>query len=67
MGRYKETLGRGRMILDLPPLFQMAIRLRAVKNGMTTGEVVAIAVQKTFEEDIVEAKQALAEQNKEEK
>lgn len=44
------------MIVELPPEVQMAIRLRAVKAGMTTGEVVAEAVRLTFPADVEEAK-----------
>jgi hypothetical protein len=52
---------RSRMILELPTHVQMAIKLRAVKKGMTTGAVVCEAIQKVFESDIQEAKNALAE------
>ena len=46
---------RSRMILDLPPDVQMAIRLRAVKDGCTTGEVVERAVRQTYPVDVREA------------
>jgi hypothetical protein len=46
---------RSRMIVDLPADIQMAIRLRAVKTGKTTGEVVAEAICSLFAEDVAEA------------
>lgn len=52
---------RNRMIVDLPSEVQMAIRLRAVKNNATTGDVVAEAVQNTFASDMAEAKAVLAD------
>lgn len=53
-----------RMIFDLPDDVQMAIRLRAVKDRMTTGEVVSHAIERTFGEDIQEARALLAEREK---
>ena len=47
---------RSRMIVDLPRDVQMSIRLRAVKNGWTTGEVVACAIKQAFPDDIIEAR-----------
>jgi len=45
----------GRMILDLPPEVQMAIRLRAAKNRITTGQVVTDAVRAAFPGDVADA------------
>lgn len=50
-----------RMIVELPREVQMAIRLRAVKSGMTTGEVVSEAIQRTFPEELKQSKQTLRE------
>lgn len=46
---------RTRMIVDLPLDIQMAIRLRAVKNGVKTGDIVAEAIRTAFPEDVREA------------
>ena len=54
---------RNRMIVDLPPDVQLAIRIKAVKSNTTTGDVVCEAVQQTFSKYIEEAREALAEQN----
>lgn len=51
---------RNRMILDIPAEIQMAIRLRAVKSGITTGEVVEAAVIEMFPEDVAQARTELA-------
>ena len=56
-----EQNERNRMILEIPSEVQMAIRLRAVKSNMTTGDVVREAVQHRFGKDIEEARAALAE------
>lgn len=52
---------RSRMILDIPPEVQMAIKLRAVKNGWTTGEVVAEAMWHRFTSDMEDAAQIARE------
>ena len=49
------------MIVDIPLEVQMAIRLRAVKNNCTTGEVVEAAVVYTYPEDIKEAAEVIQE------
>lgn len=46
-----------RMILDLPREIQLTIRLRALKSGTTTGEVVEEAMRLAFPEEIKEAKE----------
>lgn len=51
---------RPRMILDLPPEVQMAIKLRAVKDDCTTGTVVAAAIAQVFPADLAEARNVLA-------
>ncbi len=48
-----------RMIFDVTPEVQMAIRLRAIKAGVTTGEVVRLAIDQVFHEDVEEAKRTL--------
>ncbi len=53
-----------RMIFDLPPEIQMAIKLRAIKNDVTTGAIVAEAIIATFGSDFEEAKQVLADTEK---
>ena len=53
---------RTRMIVDVPPEIQMAIKLRAVKNNITTGEVVREAIERAFPKDIEEARIAIREQ-----
>ncbi len=55
---------RIRMIVDLPLEIQMAIKLRSVKNGVTTGAVVMEAVEKMFPADVIEAKAALKDAKK---
>jgi len=50
------------MIVDIPSEVQMAIRLRAVKSGVTTGDVVTQAVQQAFCKDLEEARNVLADQ-----
>jgi hypothetical protein len=62
-----ENHARNRMIVDLPSEVQLAIRLRAVKSGTTTGNVVCEAVQSTFANDVEEARAALAEQQQSQK
>jgi hypothetical protein len=46
------------MILDLPVEIQMAIKLRAVKDGVTTGGVVDRAIREVFPADVMEAEAA---------
>lgn len=46
---------RRRMIFDLPPCLQMAIRLAAMKQSVTTGEIVAQAMHNSYPNDVVEA------------
>jgi hypothetical protein len=62
-----DTYDRARMIFDLPSDVQMAIRLRAVKNAMTTGDVVSEAIQQAFGDDLTEARTVLADQRQEAK
>lgn len=57
------TAERNRMIVDIPLEVQMAIKIRALKNNVTTGEIVSEAVKKMFPKDLHEAKAALAELN----
>ena len=57
-----EANERNRMIVDLPPDVQMAIRLAAVKSNITTGSVVCEAVQQAFSRELDDARVALAEQ-----
>lgn len=52
---------RNRMIVDIPVDVQMAIRLQAIKQQVTTGEVVAQAVEKVFPDDLREARETLSE------
>jgi hypothetical protein len=52
---------RTRMIFELPTEVQMAIRLRAVKSDVTTGEVVCEAVKNTFRQDLEDARTALTQ------
>jgi hypothetical protein len=59
-----DNFERGRMIFDLPSDVQMAIKIKAVKSSMTTGEVVCEAVMKVFQGYLEEAKVALSEQKK---
>jgi hypothetical protein len=59
-----DVTERSRMILDMPPEFQMAVKLRAVKRNTTTGVIVCEAVGQVFGRDVEEAKAALAEQLK---
>jgi hypothetical protein len=56
-----QEANRNRMIVDLPSEVQMAIKLRAVKSSMTTGDVVSEAVQRAFSKDIEEARATIAE------
>ena len=49
------------MILEVPAEVQMAIRLRAVKDGVTTGQVVKAAIEQSFPEDVQEARTVLAQ------
>jgi hypothetical protein len=48
-----------RMIFDVSPEVQMAIKLAAVKRGCTTGEVVTEAIRKTFPLDLNQAQEEL--------
>lgn len=52
------TEKRNRMIFDVPPATQMAIRLQAVKSSRTTGQVVEEAIRKVFPEEIKQAEEA---------
>lgn len=52
---------RNRMILDLPDDVQMAIRLRAVKDRKTTGEVVEEAMRRAFPDDVEVATSVIGE------
>jgi hypothetical protein len=49
------------MIVDLPSFMQMAIRLTAVKNFITTGEVVKRAIENAFPKELAEARKIIAE------
>lgn len=51
---------RNRMIVEILPEVQLAIKLRGVQNGVTTGYVVTEAMQRAFGEYIEEAKASLA-------
>ena len=50
---------RKRMIFDVLPEVQIAIKLRAIKNRCTTGEIISKAVELAFPDDIKEAREAL--------
>ena len=52
---------RSRMIFDLPADVQMAIKLRAVKNGWTTGRVVEEAIRQVFPAEVREAEKSVRE------
>lgn len=56
-----DVLTRTRMILDLPMDVQMAIRLRAVKDSITTGDVVRQAIVAKYAKDYEEAQSELAQ------
>lgn len=56
---------RSRMIFDLPPDVQLAIKLRALKDGMTTGEAVAQAIKTAYRDELAEAEKALLRQSQE--
>ncbi len=47
------------MIFDLPPVVQMAIRLRAIKQQRTTAEVVEELIRRHHPEEIAEAETVL--------
>jgi hypothetical protein len=47
------------MLLEIPPEIQMAIRLHGIKADKTTGEVVSEAIERTYPEEMKEAKKAL--------
>lgn len=47
---------RRRVIYDLPRDIQMAIRLRAVKDGVTNGQVIARAIELAFWNELGQAK-----------
>ncbi len=55
---------RSRMIFDLPEYIIKAIRLRAVKNGYTTGDVVQVAIEIAFPEDVEEARREIESKRK---
>ena len=63
----ENARSRNRMIFDLPPDMQLAIRLCALKSNMTTAQVVCKAMESAFASGIAEAKTILAEQNQEPK
>ena len=56
-----------RMIVNIPPEIQMAIRLRAIKNDWSTGQVVEAAIMEAYSDDVEEAldtiKQTKAKKN----
>lgn len=49
------SASRTRMILEISPHIQMAIRLRAIKDDCTTGDVVTKAMEHYFKPDVDEA------------
>lgn len=55
----KAQKNRTRMIVDVPRDVQMAIKLRAVKNDWTTGDVVVAAIYHTYPVDVREAREEL--------
>jgi hypothetical protein len=60
-GHKPKNRDRYRMIFDLPASVQMAIRLRAVKDNCTTGDVLERAIRHTFPQDIFEAAKHIGE------
>jgi len=48
------------MIIDLPDYLQMAVRLRAVKTGLTTGNIIGMAIENTYRNEIAEAQRYIA-------
>ncbi len=52
---------RTRMIVDLPKYVHIAIKLAAIKNDCTTGEVVEQAVRLCFLSDVAEAERIIKE------
>lgn len=48
---------RERMIVALPPEIRLAVKLRAIKLKVKTGDVVAEAIRATFPAEIAEAEQ----------
>jgi hypothetical protein len=55
---------RNRMIVDVTREVQMAIKLRAIKLGITTGAVVAQAIEIAFPDDLKEARHEKATKEK---
>jgi len=52
------------MIVDVTREVQMAIKLRAIKLGITTGAVVAQAIEIAFPDDLKEARHEKATKEK---
>lgn len=50
------------MIFELPPAVQLAIKLRAIKDGKTTGQVVEAAIRIVHPDDWKEAEECVARQ-----
>ena len=48
-----------RMLYELPEEIHMAIRLRAIKDGIKNGEVFRRAMEIAFPDDVAEAKKEL--------
>lgn len=57
------VLDRPRMIADIPTHVQMAIRLRAVKESVSTGDIIAKAVEHLYAQEIAEATAVLSEKS----
>ena len=55
---------RGRMMFDVTPETQMAIKLHAVRHFVSTSEVLAQMVEATLQKDLIDARKALREQEK---
>lgn len=50
---------RKRMIFSLAPAYQLAIKMRALKLGVTTGHVVALAFETVWPDDVDAAQEEL--------
>lgn len=54
---------RNRMVFELPEEMQVAIRLKAAKTGRTNADVICMAMEQAFRQEVEEARAVVAANN----
>lgn len=61
--RFKSTLCKNRILHEANSQCLLALKIYALKKGISTTEAFNLAVEKSFPEDMEIARQAIAERN----